>query len=36
MVLTPPPLTTKAKKIISIGILNMNQRLKITKLNWPH
>ena len=34
--LTPPPLTTKAKRIKSIGKFNINQRLKITKFGRAH
>ena len=34
--LTPPPLTTKAKRIKSIGKFIINQRSKITKFGRPH
>ena len=34
--LTPAPLTTKAKQSKSIEYVNMNSRLKITKFGGPH
>ena len=34
--LTPPPLTAKAKEIKSTDKVNMNQRLKITKFGRSH
>ena len=33
--LTPTPLTAKAKQIKSIGEVKMNQKLKITEFGWP-
>ena len=38
IMLTPPlpPLTRKAKQIKSIELVNMNQRLTITKFGDPH
>ena len=36
IMLTTPPLTSKAKQIKSIGLLDTNQRLPVTKFGWPH
>ena len=36
IMLTPAPLTTKAKQIKSVGLVNMNQRLKVTNYSWPY
>ena len=36
IMLTPPPLTTKAELIQFIGLINMNQSLKVTNFGGPH
>ena len=36
IIMTSPRLTTKAKQIKNIGLVNMIQGLKVTKFGGPH